>query len=340
MNIEFHYYALYYLASQAGYSPGQASIIAVSSQLADECTSPWEIRDGSGNPAGRTETTQNYVFWNENVARDVYKPFHFIPGDSGLASSCRADGKANPATVTPDSPLARSLLVSALKSGDPYRAGIALHSYADTWAHQNFSGDSEPGNALDSESPFPPAGHLQAFGAPDDPRRMWTDRRLLPEHAEISNSERFRKAAIMIFRFLRTSLRRDFRDASLVVDPLSEIWRGPEVTDAAARASDYIVSLGVPPYEPEAWPGEAGGVLQGRFAAPSNPFGREASPSLAGYDPVAWLRSAALKSRALLGTPRGFIPLDTYRGSRFERWNAAAAAHRSAYHTLMARGTE
>ncbi|MFA6366013.1 MAG: DUF6765 family protein, partial [Candidatus Hydrogenedentales bacterium] len=126
MNIEFHYYALHYLSRCAGFSEDDASIIAISSQMVDECIAPWEILGwnpgfspgggaasaagiGAESAAGRvagsaagpgaggrrlTQVTQNYVFWDQTVARDIYRPFHFIPGDARLASARRVDGRA------------------------------------------------------------------------------------------------------------------------------------------------------------------------------------------------------------------------------------------------------
>jgi hypothetical protein len=46
MNIEFHYYALYYLCRSAGLPEDSASKIAVSSQMVDENLAAWEIRGG------------------------------------------------------------------------------------------------------------------------------------------------------------------------------------------------------------------------------------------------------------------------------------------------------
>jgi hypothetical protein len=321
MNIEFHYYALHYISRCAGFPELEASILSGSSQLVDECTAPWEIRGKSRTTL--TQVTQNYVFWDEGVAENIYRPFHFMPGDQGLASSRRRDGKSGRLTTTEDSPLAREVLIAALKSRDLFRIGIALHVYADTWAHQNFSGDSEPQNALEPGSLLPAVGHLQALKNPDNPRLVWTDPRLNEEHRMVDNAVRFSRAATMIYRFLCTYNGRGFIDAPLIVGKLEELWthRGSS-GDSAASASDYIVELDVPPYERNAWAMRAGGAAGGPFQASADPY-------RTGYDRLAWLRNTASKATSAFGAPKGAIPESGYRDSLFERWNRAAAEHRN-----------
>lgn len=325
MNIEFHYYAIYHLCVSAGFSPGESTVAAVSSQLVDECMAPWKVVGQGGNFA--TEVTQNYLFWTESVRRDIYLPFHFLPGDREAASAARKDGKAGAHAVTPDSPLAKEILVAALRTGDFFRIGIALHAYADTWAHQNFSGEMESANAMERDSLLPAAGHLQALSRPDDPALRWRDPRLKPEFAEVDNAGRFLAAARMIYRYLCTFGRRGFSDESFVLDRLEGVWRNPRRgSGAVAHASDYVVDLDVPPYERGAWPRQAGAVAwgpeEGRFP---------------GYDRVAWLAASADLRTGRATAFRGEIPEASWTGSLFEKWNSAARAHRDACRTLFAR---
>ncbi|MEN6364333.1 MAG: DUF6765 family protein [Rectinema sp.] len=318
MNIEFHYYTLYYLCASSGYPSAEALAIAVSSQMVDECTSPWRVRDPEGDFL--TEVTQNYLFWDESVRRDIYLPFHFIPGDPGAASNARTDGKAGPHAVTPDSPLAREILIAALRTGDPYRIGIALHPYADTWAHQNFSGDTEPANAMDRDSILPAVGHLQALSMPDDPQTIWRDSRLRPDIGKIDNADRFLAAARMIYRFLAASRHRSFDDEYFVLDKLERIWKNSHrAKDSSTRSFNYIVDLDVPPYERGAWPRAAGATMPNADSA-----------ILSGYDRIAWLAASAGRGRNDSSRPvKGTIPGALWRDSHFGRWNAAAREHRN-----------
>lgn len=298
MNFEFHYYAVRHLCECAGFEARTADRIAISSQLVDECTLPWEIQGGQG--MNRTIVTQNYQFWDESVIASVYRPFHFLPGDRALASSKRRDRQAGRHPVTADSGLARELLIAALKTRNPYRTGIALHAYADTWAHQNFSADREAENAFDPDSALPAVGHMHAGNLPDDPQARWIDARLEEPWAKVDNRLRFLEAARMIYRFLRTSRKEGFGDEDFVLERLDDIWKLrmpailPGSRDRSARASAYIVDLGVPPWEEDAWARAAGGIT----------------------------------SAQALTSIRGTIPFEGYRGSEFQAWNEAAAAHR------------
>lgn len=326
MNIEFHYYALYFLCRSAGFGDADSMTIAMSSQLVDDCVAPWSI--SGGDPHARTQVTQNYQFWDSSVASEIYRPFHFIPGDRGAASSRRKDGRAGRFSVTEDSPLSRDILVAALKTKNLYRIGIAVHAYADTWAHQNFSGDSESENTLDRDLPLPPAGHLHAFRNPDDPVKVWRDERLLPEFSAVSNSERFTRAATMVHRYLRTYNRRGFTDEILVISRLEELWRRKEsLSDSSARIPDYIIELEVPPYRKDVWVTDAGGRSTSVLGE-----GRQYE---SGYDRLSWLRGAAAKATSAFGSMRGIIPWATYQGSDFERWNNAAEDHRTFCHSIF-----
>ncbi|MDX9826253.1 MAG: hypothetical protein RBT73_00765 [Spirochaetia bacterium] len=325
MNIEFHYYALYYLCRSAGFPEEDSSRIAISSQMVDENLAPWEIV--GGDKTGLSIVTQNYQFWDEATARSIYRPFHFIPGDRNKADSYRRDGRAGKHPVSADSPLARELLIAALRSGNLYRIGIALHAYADTWAHQNFSADLEPQNALDPRSPLPPVGHLQALRSPDNPRLNWKDPRLRDEYAAVRNSERFTQAAAMIYRFLNTSRKKGFEDEVFVIGRLKELWEegsagkgGISREDSLARASDYIIEFDIPPYEPETWPLRLG--VQSRGILGIDSTGRSL-----GYDRLSWIRNAATKASSALGSIRGSISKSMYEKSDFAAWNQAAKTH-------------
>jgi hypothetical protein len=306
MNFEFHYCAVRYLCECAGFEARTADRIAISSQLVDECTLPWEIQGGPG--VKRTLVTQNYQFWDESVIANVYRPFHFLPGDRALAASKRRDRHAGRQPVTADSSLARELLIAALKTKNPYRIGIALHAYADTWAHQNFSADREAANAFDPDSALPAVGHMHARSLPDDPQVRWIDARLEEPWAKVDNRLRFLDAARMIYRFLRTSRKEGFEDEDYVLERLDGIWklRMPAAVlspkDREARASSYVVDLGVPPWENDAWARAAG----------------------------------AVPSTQALASIKGVIPFEGYRGSEFEAWNDAAAAHRELCRTSFA----
>jgi len=319
MNIEFHYYTVYYLARCAGFPDDQSLILAQSSQMVDDAVSPWEIVSKVGRVL--TETTQNYLFWNEDVARTIYRPFHFIPGDRSLAASRRLDGNPGRNAVTEDSPLARELLITALNTRDLYRIGIALHAYADTWAHQNFSAEDEPQNALEGNLGVPAVGHLHALKNPDGPRLSWTDTRLREPYRYVKNTERFLGAAKMMYRFLATYMRRRFDDDIFVTGKLEDIWGTDVGSGNSSRAADFLIQLDVPPYETDSLALQAGAIPDAALMRHQDPFS-------AGYSRMAWLANATSRARAALGARKGRISAENFEGSAFERWNLAARAHR------------
>ncbi|TFG84359.1 MAG: hypothetical protein E4H20_03400 [Spirochaetales bacterium] len=314
MNVEFHYYAIYALAREAGFTDDFAFRMACSSQYVDAATSPLSF----DAPRGRTEmiVTQNYVFWDDSTRNDVYLPFHFLPGNARAAASLRSDSTRNPYAVTPNGEIAKRLLTEAFRDKDPYLMGIAAHAFCDTWAHQNFSGLMESWNDLGTGSAagsLPPAGHLHALAAPDEPDRRWMDSRLKPEARSIVNRDRYREAARKIFRYFRVFLARPFDDDELVVDRLSEIWLEPS---REGRLAEYTIRYDATPWDAALWRRSAGAPIDG-----------SALSGIRHYDKYAWAKSEL--ARALRGGEAKIIPVGSeLYASDLYRWNEAAIEHR------------
>ncbi len=321
MNAEFHYYAIYFLCRRSGMGSERCSDIAFASQYVDNAILAYDIDDGGF--AYRTEVTQNYIFWDESTLRDIYLPFHFIPGEIEKARAQRIDGAASRWTVTPDSPLAKELLVEALRSGDDFRIGIALHSYADTWAHQHFSGRVEPGNVVDPSSPLPAAGHLQALRSPDDAMGTWIDGRLNRGLSHVNNRARFLEAARKIYRYLRTSMRLGFEEEEIVADELGSVWKGSN-GDMKARLASFAVDLDVPAYDKRGYLSRAGISDE-----------RSEDSSLPGYDKLAWLKAEIQRRTGSGSGTRRAATGGRFRGSALHRWNEAAKSHRDLAQTLL-----
>ena len=316
MNLEFHYYATTALALRAGYSADDAHRIGRSAEHVDQALDAYLIEDseaGTGEDA-RTEQTQNYVFWDEKVFRDIYLPFHFIPGDEAKARKERVDGESNPWIVTPDSPIAREILIAALRSGNPYRIGIALHAYADTWAHQNFTGRTERINEVKPGSPLPAAGHLQALTSPDQATELWEDPRLFKP--EVDNRDRFLAAARMIYRYLRTALRRDFEDEVLVVGELAEMWERRDLDDRA-REYDFTIRYDIEPWNPQFWLIEAG--ISTNLDSPVRQRG---------YNKLKWLGGELARRSGQAESLRRVWTDGRFDNSSLKAWSQAAREHR------------
>lgn len=310
MNVEFHYYAVHALALEAGLDSSFARDLAGASQYVDAATVALSLRTPRG--AYRVEPTQNYTFWDEAVRSDVYLPFHFLPGDAAEAAARRLDGALNPYAVTPNGELAKGLLVDALRDKDPFIIGVALHAFADTWAHQNFSGLMEGFNELPGSkvSALPAAGHLHAMAKPDAPDGRWRDERLVDP--DIDNASRFRQAARKIYRYLCVYAGKAFGDEDLVCDRLQEIWRKP---DGQERLADYVIEYGMESWDRDAWRAEAG-----------LPPDSSALSGVRHYDKLSWAKAEFAKA---FSAGLESIPVGTaFYSSKLYRWAEAAAEHR------------
>lgn len=167
MQIDFHHAATYVIARLAGLSAAEAEIVAYSAQYVDDATHSGLIRFDNGamyhhiSPAHRALDYRNF---NELSNHYVWVPFHFLPGNGGLpAGQSPPGGFIEKLICWPDSPVAHDLLRACIEARHApsglHRLGITLHIYADTWAHQGFSGVKHAYNR---------ASHIQdADGRPD-----------------------------------------------------------------------------------------------------------------------------------------------------------------------------
>jgi hypothetical protein len=215
MEKDFHYFLTYALAKTAGLA--QSDIIAYACQFVDD------------NNEGQFRVDQEDVPFPERLAADggyyypimtqslstkslesyvqkyVYVPFHFLPGDNSVPIK----GKRNPLNTTPNSPNGQKVLAAALRSKNPYRIGIALHTLADSWSHQNFTGLRQEWNAVYPwynvfKSIVPNIGHAEAGHAPDIISETWTDYRFETEaQGKINNQTRALDAVSTLYDALR-----------------------------------------------------------------------------------------------------------------------------------------
>ena len=317
MNVEFHYYTVYYLARQAGFPDDDAFILAYSSQYLDNALVCYEVQHQQG--IYRTHVTHHFGFWDRGQEWAVWIPFHFYPAGGAVAHPPRRDGRVNRMDVQPDSPLAKRMLISALKSRNLYRLGIALHTYADTWAHQNFTGRNEDWNALDPDSPIPPIGHAQALRDPDDVDAVWHDPRLLPPRDRVNNRERFLAAATRIYRYLATYNRRSFADEPFVIDRLNGIL-GPAEYARQSRVENFIIECGMERFSRMRWRSEAF-----EPAAGWTPVDREVELESA-LDKLNWLKDEILHRNRII-RPRPVIASETFFASHLYRWDRAVREH-------------
>lgn len=317
MNIEFHYYTVYYLARQAGLGEHDAFTLAYSSQLVDHNLVGYRIM----TPAGEYPTvpTQNYGFWDEAYARDVYIPFHFFPGDN--AESNRMDGQKNKFCCTPNSRQVKDLLINALESKNLYRIGTALHTFADSWAHQNFSGRLEPWNLIDESSPVPPIGHAQALKNPDTINGTWIDPRIAGK-GRIDNNTRFLEAAAKIFKYFSLFTGQPYDRTEIVIDKLRLLYK--KAKSSRERVYDFIIEESIPPYEKDLWLREA-------LLLDKSPL---EEVFYDGYSKLLWLRHEVL-SKSSLFQIKPVKAKDDFQQSHYFRWNEAIKEHKKRANEIL-----
>jgi hypothetical protein len=230
VDIEFHYYMTYLIAARAGFQPDEAAIVAQAAQEVDDNHIPVAVS------AGGQAIYENVISQTMNILRPhhnakVYPIFHFIPGDPNAPSARRKDGMQSDWVTTPNSPLANEMLDTALRSNDLYRIGASAHSYADTWAHQNFVGKDDiynvmPGasalSVIEDEISLLRIGHALAGHRPDIPGLIWTDGRLV--NSTVDNTQRFLDAARHLFVKLHAFKHPDARgfDLAPTLESLSD----------------------------------------------------------------------------------------------------------------------
>jgi len=159
MQIDMHYGAIYYLACCAGIDAAEAEKIAWSSQFVDDAEFGGTVQFPDGEGCFCSNSAHQHVTDNLTAhGRLVWIPYHFVP-DSTTQGSFLDRLKC-----TKDSDLAKDAVQAAIDESDiairPYRFGVALHAYADTWAHYGFSGFWSDANLVDHVEPINVEQHL------------------------------------------------------------------------------------------------------------------------------------------------------------------------------------
>ncbi|MBW2565745.1 MAG: hypothetical protein JRE24_02445 [Deltaproteobacteria bacterium] len=222
MEKDFHFYVTYALANKAGFSDDDSHIIAYSSQYVDDNNESQYPRKG-GPPQFPFGIKVNGGFFRPimtqsmsvkslvyEIQKFVYVPFHFLPGDM----SQPINGQHSRYSTTPDSQNARNLLRAALATNDPYRVGIAVHTFSDTWSHQNFTGYEEDWNSVFHwRNPFravaPNIGHADVGHLPDEISTAWNDYRFDKPYRKRNNRQIALQASKRTFQELRAARKGD-----------------------------------------------------------------------------------------------------------------------------------
>lgn len=201
MDKEFHYFITFILCRKAGFNENDSFKIAYSSQYTDDNNYHYHVNFKDGNSYINQISQTLDITKPSEKRKTVYPLFHFIPcGEEDKDACCFNCGDKDVFVTIPYSQNAQFILNAALESEDLYRIGIAIHAFADTWAHQNFIGYKDKLNAQKGIGRLiPNIGHADFFHEPDKIHNRWTDKRLSKSNQKIDNDERFLQAAKQIF---------------------------------------------------------------------------------------------------------------------------------------------
>ena len=291
MNIEFHYYINYLLCVEAGFNVHDALKIVYSSQYVDNNTKQYCIKDNDSIYSNIL--TQSY---NPNLSLEemmtIYPIFHFIPSDDAEIANKRRDGAIRYTVTSPNCKIAREALIKALQTTNLYLIGIASHAFADTWAHQNFTGFCDHYNcvyentvsdnyiddhlydiwpqeyyiASDYQINFNVntyLGHFDVIHFPDIINQIWYDYRLI--NSKINNVARTIEAAKNLFLLYSYSLQ---GQSYIAKKAINKRWHELKfklldiinITSKTTRINMYLSfaeelnqGLLLPPYNQDTW---------------------------------------------------------------------------------------
>lgn len=244
MQIDFHHAVTYIACRLGGLDRTQAATVAHAAQYVDDATNdgPIDFSDGERyvrvTSAHKTLDTANA---DRADNRLVWVPFHFLPGNKPTNAVNPWEAFIRRMACQPDSEPARQMIDDCIVRQDlPFalhRFGIALHTYADTWAHQQFVGiicdfnkiahvaiEADPAYASDPIfdqltdgtmqlkafiAGHLPVGHAGAVTYPDMPFLKWSFTRENEEIVPRDNPSDFLQATRALFNAVRRYVARN-----------------------------------------------------------------------------------------------------------------------------------
>ena len=237
MQIDFHHSVTYVAARAARFEHEEAETIAYAAQYVDDATSDGTV--SFSNKAMYTRISSAHKTVDPENLNDVsnhlvWLPFHFLPANNGSHERGRINNSFVDKIICrpgSDSPIADDLLAMTLATKGKRNAlqhlGIAMHVYADTWAHQGFAGVLHEVNEVDDaeetggsgvftqsltdmigswigEKVIPPLGHGRAQVLPDMPFLKWQYRDGRGNLVTRDNTADFCTAAEAMCRYMQT----------------------------------------------------------------------------------------------------------------------------------------
>jgi hypothetical protein len=321
MRTDFHFYAVYILATAAGIKPSLAKKIAYASEFVDDSKHNSLIHFENGGQMQPTRSAHKMIspkFFTDQTGMSIYMPFHFFPcgeGDTFLEKiTCRIKS-------TSIFHLKGEVISNLNKSFGLHYLGLALHIIADTYAHQGFTALNDPVNdatntkvlsdvmmdtVLDSTSnSLPPFGHMKVLTCPDEPACKWSYMDAFQRKIHADNPIRFIDAAKEIYTFIKNDIR-----------PLKPEWYSQKNEQNFEEIKDSLMvmlTLNMPlHYRMNMWD----------IALKENLFGDLPIPT---YDENSWFKQS-IRTVAKFGKD-DYYRLDDFQTSDWKLFQDALAQH-------------
>lgn len=245
MQIDFHHAVTYVACRLGGMNHELSSTVSHAAQYVDDATNDGPLNFDAGERYVRVTSAHKMLDLRNAQKADnplVWVPFHFLPGNQVPAGNFQGkDLYLRRMSCKPDSDVARAMMEDCIvKQSLPFslhRFGIALHIYADTWAHQQFVGvvcdfnkvetiEVEPDPAYANNPVYEeltsgttkakafianhlPVGHAGVLTFPDMPFVKWSFVRENGERVSRDNPGDFVKAANGMLNMVRRYVKRD-----------------------------------------------------------------------------------------------------------------------------------
>ena len=285
MQIDFHHAVTYVAVRLGGMSHEDATTVAHAAQYVDDATNDGALNFDDGQRYVRVTSAHRAMDLRQNADasdnRLVWVPFHFLPGNEAAPKDADAAAQFEARMMCkPDSEIARQMVLDCISSQQlPFalhRFGIAMHTYADTWAHQQFVGMVCDSNRLKKVTVAPdtrystdavyaeltsgatqikefvanhlPVGHAGAITFPDMPFLKWSFVRENGQKVKRDNLPDFMAAARGIFNMTRRYVAKDtaLPEIELPADDSAEIENLLETTlyiDGESRHSRWLSAI-------------------------------------------------------------------------------------------------
>jgi len=278
MQIDFHHATTYVVARAAGFDHGQADIIAYAAQYVDDATSTGTVHFDNQAVYNRISSAHKMLDARNTIElanHQVWLAFHFLPGnDSRPAGEDPSGSFINKIVCRPDSHVAQEMVRGViLDKGRLYglhRLGVAMHVYADTWAHQGFAGVLHTINEVEDaeetsssrifskgigrflrdvlDDAIPPLGHGRANVFPDMPFLQWQYENGKGELIQRDNTSDFLIAADHMCKAMRRFILGDpdANVAGLDADTkakLHELFAGIKEEKGDARHAEWLKAI-------------------------------------------------------------------------------------------------